>query len=172
MSYTYYIYFLRNKNRFALFAWFIRLGIKRPYNHVELVAVPSEPYLPVRFYGAVSPRSRLTGQKEIDKNYDLVMCVHLKDYVGYGYVSNIKYLDALCGKPYSYAQILLQALSAVSYFLKRSLGRAVLDHEHKLICTELVARFMGERLGYKFNKSYDACEFKDLLHAKDTGAKC
>lgn len=166
MSYTYYIYFLKNKTRFALFAWLIRLSIKRPYNHVELVAVPSVEYLPARFYGAVAPKSRLTHQKKIEEKYELIMCVALTDFKKYSYIDNIKYLDSLCGKPYSYSQILLQSLSAVSYFLKRVLGRAILDHEHKLICTELVARFMAERLGYKFNKSYDAIEFKDLLEAQ------
>jgi hypothetical protein len=166
MTYTYYVYFLRNKNPLALFAVLIRLAIRRPYNHVELVAVPSEPYLPARFYGAVAPKSRLTFQKKIEEKYSLVMCVALTDFNKYPYLDNIKYLDSLCGKPYSYTQILLQSLSAVSYFFKSLLGRAVLDHEHKLICTELVARFMSERLGYKFDKSFDACEFKDILDAK------
>lgn len=166
INYVYYVYFLRNKSRFALFARLIRLTIKRPYNHVELVAVPSEDYLPARFYGAVAPFSRLASQKQIEARYDLIMCVALTDFKGYPTVNNIRYLDNLCGRPYSYAQILLQALSAVSYLLKKCLGRAVLDYENRLICTELVARFMGERLGYKFNKSYDACEFKDILEAK------
>lgn len=166
LKYTYFIYFLRNKSRFALFAILIRLAVKRPYNHVEVVAVPSLAYMPTRFYGAVSPKSRLAGAKRISENYELIKIMQLEDFNGFGYKDNIKYLDSLCGKPYSKAQILLQVLGAVSYFLKRALSRSKLNYDHLLICTELAAMFMGERMGYKFTSTYDACEFDDLINAK------
>lgn len=166
LKYTYFVYFLKNKSRFAPFAWLIRLAIKRPYNHVEVVAVPSLSYMPVRFYGAVYPKSRLTGVKHIKERYELVKLIQLEDFKGYSYRDNLRYLDSLCGRPYSQAQILLQALSAVSYFLKRSLSRTKLNYDHLLICTELAAMFMGERLGYTFTSTYDACEFEDLINAK------
>lgn len=166
LKYTYFIYFLKNKSRFALFAILIRLAIKRPYNHVEVVAVPSLSYMPTRFYGAVSPKSRLTGIKQIRERYELIKVIQLEDFNGYPYKDNIKYLDSLCGRPYSQAQILLQALGAVSYFFKRSLSSAKLNYDHLLICTELAAMFMGERMGYKFTSTYDACAFEDLINAK------
>lgn len=167
IKYSYHIYFLKNKDKYALFAWLIRLAIKRPYNHVEVVCIPEDSNLPVRFYGAVAPVSRMAGQKYINDHYDLVKVLTLKDSKGFSDIDNLKYLESMCGKPYSAVQIVLQALGAISFTFKRLTGRAQLNYDHLLICTELAARFMSERMGYTFEKQYDACEFEDILNAKE-----
>lgn len=170
MKYTFYVYFLKNKSRWAFFAILIRLAIHRPYNHVEVVAVPNIPTMPARFYGAVSPVSRMASSKKIEEHYELIKIMPLENFNGFSDIENIKYLDALCGKPYSKLQIVLQLIGAVSYWAKRALSRTKLNYDHLLICTELAADFMGERMGYVLDTTYDACEFEDLINAKPKGA--
>ena len=172
MDMKYYIYFLRNKSKLAVFAWLIRLAIKRPYNHVEIVVIPKSAQIPVRFYGAVSPVSRLANQKYINSKYDVIKIMQLRDFNNYGYLDNIKYLDSMCGRRYSAAQIVLQLIGAVSYWAKRALIKSKLNYDHLLICTELAARFMGERMGYKFEVEYDACEFEDLINTHEKSIQC
>lgn len=166
MKYTYHLYFLKNRNRFNLFAALIRLANKRPYNHVEVVAIPEMgSRLPVRFYGSVWPKSRKAGIKEIMKHYDFVKCVQMSDMLNYSSEDNIKWLDSMCGKPYSIGQVLLQALEACSMTLKNLFSKVQLNHEQELICVELAIRFAVERMGYVITKSPDAGQFKDLEDA-------
>lgn len=166
MKYTYHLYFLKNKNKMNLFAALIRWANKRPYNHVEVVAIPDgASVLPVRFYGSVWPRSRLAGLREIMNNYEFVKCVQMSNLMGYSDEDNLKWLGSMCGKPYSAGQVLLQALQSCSTILKNLFAKVQLNHEHELICVELAARFAVERMGYVITKSPDACQFKDLEDA-------
>lgn len=163
MKYRYFVYFLKNKSKWALFAVLIRFCIKREYNHVEVVCVPEIETMLARFYGAVVPVSRMTGAREIDSKYELVKMIELKDFKQYSALDNIKWLDSMCGIPYSPVQIALQLAGAVSFYLKQKLSKSRLNCAHLLICTELAARFMGQRMGYKFTTAYDACEFEDII---------
>lgn len=169
MKYSFYIYYLRNRSPFALFARLIRFAIKRGYNHVEVVAVPEAPNMPLLFFGAVAPASRRTSYAHIKSNYDVIKATKLINCGKFSDLENIKYLDSLCGRPYSRAQIFLILLGAASFYLKQKLSKSKLNYDHLLICTELAARFMGERMGYVFNTEYDACEFEDLINAEPRG---
>lgn len=166
MKYTYAIYFLRNKSKWAVLAKLICFAIKRPYSHVEIACIPEIETMPVRFYGAVYPVSRLASARYIEERYEVVRVLPLKDFKNLGDIENIKWLDNMCGKPYSQLQIFVLAFGCLSFWLKRVLSRTQLNYDHLLICTEWGARFMGERLGYKFETQYDACQFEDILNAK------
>ena len=167
MKYTFAIYYLKNKKKYNLFAFLIRLANKRPYNHIEVVAIPDSFGLPARFYGAVYPESRLASTEYIQSKYQVVKVQPLKNMKGFSDEENLKWLDRECGKEYSKSQILLQLFSACSAVLKRLLSKVQLNHEQKLICVELGARFMIERMGYVIDKTPDACQFKDLEDAKE-----
>jgi hypothetical protein len=166
MKYRYFIYYLRNKSRFNLFAWLIRVANKRPYNHIEVAAIPEGLVLPPRFYGSVYPESRMATAKYIESKYIFIKMQELENFNNFSDESNIRWLDLMCGKKYSALQIIMQTISAMSVLMKRLLSKVILNHDDLLICVELGARFMVERMGYAKCKSFDAWQFADIENAK------
>lgn len=168
MQYSYSIFYLKNRSRFNVFAFLIRLANKRPYNHVEVVAIPEMgSKLPTRFYGSVWPMSRLTNGEHINEKYKLIKVQPLKNFKNYTDEENLKWLESMCGKQYSASQVVLQLLQALARVLKNASKKVSLNGDQELICVELALRFAVERMGYVTDEQFDAGQFVDLENVKE-----
>jgi hypothetical protein len=163
MTYTFYVEFLQNRTPFAIFAWLIQFVIKRPYNHVEIVAIPDRQGFPILYYGAVSPRSRQTTVEEIRKKYKVIKRYKLDKQTTMSDLHILKYLNDQLGIDYAYDQNVMLLLMSCWTWLKSKLSRAQVNHEKKMNCVEFVARPMVDCFGYRLRTSFDAVEFEDIV---------
>lgn len=163
MKYKFYVEFLRNKNPFAIAAFLIRFAIKRDYNHVEIVAVPQDPSLPIIYYGAVTPASRKATREQVREHYAVIKRYELKMKLGYTGEQVIEYLESMLGIPYSYKQNLILLPMACWFWLKKQWAKLSVNEWQEMNCPEFVARPMVERFGYELRTGFDLVEFEDIV---------
>jgi hypothetical protein len=66
---------------------------------------------------------------------------------------------------YSFAQLFLIALGMINANINKLIGTVILNHEHYLICTELVGRFYEQAYGHKFDEHEDTLDLHDIKKA-------
>lgn len=165
MNYTFYVEFLRNRDPLAFVAALIRFAIKRPYNHVEICAVPDNPNMPTLYFGAVAPKSRKAFLSEVRKHYKVERRYKLAKKKDVSDIAIIKYLNARTGIRYSYIQNLVLLPMACWHWLKKKLSRSWLNGEREENCVEYVCRAMIDMFGYEVRAAPDVVEFEDLVVA-------
>jgi hypothetical protein len=147
----YYIAFVQNKNRFNPFARLIEIVEKRETSHVEIVKVTDYKTDEAIAWGSVFPKSRKISLIELKKHYKVERMVPLK--TKYPDSSCELILDSLCGKPYSFTQVILTGIKILTKGSLSKLNLVKPNLSKYLICTELAGIFMQEACGYRFDKS-------------------
>lgn len=171
MKYKFYVEFLRNKSPFAIAAILIRFAIKRDYNHVEIVAVPQDPTLPMIYYGAVAPVSRKASREQVREHYAVMKRYELKMKLDFTGEQVVEYLDGNLNIPYAYIQNAYLLPMACWGWLKRKWAKLSINGLKELNCVEGVARPMVERFGYKLRTGFDLVEFEDIVVALEAEQK-
>jgi hypothetical protein len=160
MTYEFFLIFLKNKSRFNVLAWLIRLAQKTDYNHVEIVCRPKPPKLGAGMsYGAVHPQSRKLSYPLLFQKYEMVD-IRPIDIVVDQYKA-IEILNGLLGKPYSFLQLIVILFKVAFHALARPASKVRLNLDKYLICTELAGIFLRDAAGADF-PSVEALTLKDL----------
>ena len=162
MHYEFYLVFLKNKSRFNILSWLIRRAQNTKYNHVEIMvrSVCGTRQLGSGVsYGAVYPYSRKITYPKLFKKYDLIKLEPIA-IVGSEHDA-IKELNRLCGRKYSFLQLVVLLFKVLFNELAEPVSKVKLNLDKYLICTELAAIFLEKCAGAKFN-SAEALTLKDL----------
>jgi len=71
-------------------------------------------------------------------------------------------LDGLCGKPYSFVQLILAGIKILAKGSVSWLSTVKPNLSKYLICTELAGIFMQEACGYRFEKSPELLSLEEI----------
>lgn len=149
MIYEFYILFLKNNSRYNIFAWLIRKAQGTEYNHVEIMVRAVGSNLGSVSYGAVYPVSRKCKYSEVFNHYSLVKTRPVK--ISIDQYEAIKVLNDLCGRKYSFLQIIVLLFKISFHLLTSPMSKVKLNLDKYLICTELVGIFLEKSKGFQFD---------------------
>lgn len=156
----YYLAFFQNKTRYNPFARIIEFVEKRETSHVEVVKVIDYKIDEAITWGSIFPKSRKMSLIEFKKHYKAERMIPLR--VKYPDSSCDLILDTLCGKPYSFTQVILTGIKILAKGSATKLNLVKPNLSKFLICTELAGIFMQEACGYRFDKSPEVLSLDEI----------
>lgn len=156
----YYLAFFQNKNRLNPFARIIELVEKRQTSHVEVVKITEYKTDEAIIWGSIFPKSRKISLLEFKKHYKVERMIPLK--VIYPDSSCDLILDSLCGKRYSFMQVILTGIKILAKGSVSKLSFVKPNLSKYLICTELAGIFMQEACSYRFEQSPEILSLDEI----------
>lgn len=152
-----YVHCSKKKGRYQFGSKLIQFVEKLPFSHFA-IEFHLDSFLILE---AVSPKSRQICGMEWRKSYEVVRSFRMN-------IPDVKKEDVLhfiknhTGKPYAFYMLIWLGIALIDKSIDRAIGSNRWDGRKKLICSELVGRFLNDFLAIEFEKNLDTLGLKEV----------